>query len=68
MLPERFARVHVAQVDLDERDLHRQQRVAQCDAGVGEAGRIEEDEGDVAVRRLVDAVDEFGFRVALLRG
>ena len=67
MVPERLARVHVAQVHLDERDLHRQQRVAQRDARVREAGRVEDDERDVAGRRLVDALDQLGFGVALER-
>ena len=64
-MSERLARVHVAQVHLDERNLHREQRIAQRDAGVREARRIEENEGDVARRRLVDAADQLGLGVAL---
>ena len=64
-MPEGFPRVHVAQVHLDERNLDREQGVAQRDAGVREAGRVEDDERDVAGRRLVDALDQLGFGVAL---
>ena len=66
VVPEGFARVHVAQVDLDERNPDRQQCVTECDARVRETGRVEDDVGDVAVWRLVDAVDQLSFRVALL--
>ena len=48
-------------------NLHGQQRVAQRDAGVREGRRVEDDEGDVARGRLLDAADQFGFGVALER-
>ena len=67
MVPERFPRVHVAQVHLDERDLHGEQRIAQRDARVGEAGGVEDDEGHVAGRRLVDPRDQLGLGIALER-
>ena len=67
-MPEGLARVHVGQVHLDERDLHREQRVAQRDAGVRETRGIEDDEGDVARRRLVDPADQLGLGVALEGG
>ena len=41
VLAKLFPRVHVADVNLDERDGDGQQRVAQCHAGVGEGARIE---------------------------
>ena len=44
VMTECLARVHVAQVHFDEGDLHRKQRIAKCDAGVRERGRIEDDE------------------------
>ena len=46
VVTERFARVHVRQVDLDERDGHRRQGIAQGDARVREGGRVDQDEID----------------------
>ena len=65
MPAEILARMHVGQVDLDERDPHRQQGIAQRHAGVGEAGRVENDEIDVFVRRGVDVVEELVIGVGL---
>src|SRR5918999_5730475 len=41
VMTEALACVHVAQVHFDERDLHRQQRVAQRNARMRERGRVE---------------------------
>src|SRR5690606_33187957 len=65
VVAERLARVHVAQVHFGERDLHREQGVTQRDAGVREAGRVEEDERYVAGGRLVNQLDQFRLGVAL---
>ena len=67
VMAEGFPRLHVTQVHFDERDLHRQQRVAQRDAGVRERRRVEDDEGDVRRRRLVNARDQLVLGVALER-
>jgi hypothetical protein len=66
-MPEGFAGRDVRQMQLDERNLRRQQRVAQCDARVSECGRIEQNHGDVLVARRVDAFDERRFGIALKR-
>lgn len=63
-MAERFAGVHVGQVDLDERDLHRQQRIAQRHAGVRERRRIYQNEIGVAAR-LMDAIDQLMLGVGL---
>ena len=67
VMPEIFARRDVRQVQLDERNLHGEQRVAQRDARMGERGRIEQDEGNALVARRMDALDQVGLRVALKR-
>ena len=64
---ERLAGRDIRQVQLDEWDLDRKQRVAQGDAGVSEGGRVEEDHGDSLVASLIDALDELRLRVALER-
>jgi hypothetical protein len=63
----RLACMHVAEVHLDERNLHREHGVPQRDARVRQACRVEQDERDVARWRLVDAPDQFGFRITLER-
>src|SRR5258706_11428165 len=45
VVPKRVARVDVGQVYLDERHLHRRERVAQRNARVGEGRRIDDNEG-----------------------
>ena len=65
MVPEGFTAVHVGQVHLDERNPHRQQSVAQCHAGVGERGRVEQNEIDAFRGGAVDAFDQFVLGVAL---
>jgi hypothetical protein len=67
VVPERLAGVDVAQVHLDERNAYGEQRVAQRDARVGEPGRIEQNECDMARGRQVDATDQLGFGIALER-
>ncbi len=62
---EGLAGVHVRQVHLDEGNRHRQQGVAQGDAGVGEGGRIDDDETYIVARGPMDGLDQHMFRVAL---
>ena len=49
--------MHVAQVDLDKRNTHRQQRIANGNARVRERGRINQDIVNV-VFSLMNTVDE----------
>lgn len=63
-MAERFAGVHVGQVDLDERDLHRQQRIAQRHAGMRERRRVYQNEIGVAAR-LMNAIDQLMLGVGL---
>src|SRR5574344_1672817 len=65
VLTERLALVHVRQVNFDEWDAHRQQRVTQCDTGMGEGGRVDHDEVDALAAGGVDAFDQQVFGVAL---
>src|SRR5512139_2354092 len=65
MVAERFARVNVGKMNFDERDGGGRQRIAQGDAGMGVARRVDDDEVDVVARSLVDAVDQGAFVVVL---
>src|SRR3569832_449119 len=52
-------------MNLDERNLHREQRIAQRYAGMGVAGGIDDDEGAALVRGGVDALDQGMLGIAL---
>ena len=52
-------------MDFDERNGGRRQRIAQGNAGVGVARRIDDDEVDLVVRGLMDAIDQGAFVVVL---
>ena len=65
VVAEGFARVDVGKMDFDERNGSRRQRIAQGNAGVGVARRIDDDEVDLVVCGLVDAVDQGAFVVVL---
>lgn len=60
-----LARVHVADVHLDERDRHAQQRVPQRDRVVREGGGVDDDRVDALAARCVDPVDQRPLVVAL---
>ena len=64
-MAERLAGVHVGQVHFDERDADPRQGVAQRDAGVGEAARIDDDERKSLRLRRMDPLDQRTFVVAL---
>jgi hypothetical protein len=51
--------------ELDERQLHAQDRVAQGDTGVGEAARVDDGERDAVGLGRLHAVDQLVFGVAL---
>ncbi len=65
MMAEWLASEHVGQMHLDEGNADAEQGIAQCYAGVGECGGIDDDEGDVFRAGGVDAIDQFVFSVAL---
>lgn len=52
VMPEALSRVCVANVQLDEGDIDAQQRVADGDARVCVGGRVDDDDVDVASRRV----------------
>ncbi len=64
-MPERLARMHVGEMDLDERQLHREQGVTKRDAGVGEGAGIEDEEFEAFGACALDSVDQHVFGVAL---
>lgn len=65
MVAEGLAGEHVGQVDLDERNADPEQGVAQGHAGVGECGRVDDDEGDSFHVGGVNPVDQGVLGVAL---
>ena len=67
MMPKGFTCEDVAQVHFDEWHRHREQRIAQGDAGVGEGSRIDDDEGDTIAFGRLNSCDQFVLRVALHR-
>lgn len=58
MPAERLARMHIAQMQLDERDRHGRERIAQRDAGMAVAARVDQDERGAVLRRRLHAVDQ----------
>ncbi len=57
MMTEWFARMDIAEMNLDKRDAHRQQRIAKGNARVRERGRIDQDIVNI-VFSLMNTVDE----------
>ena len=68
VMSERLTGEDVREVNLDERNAHAQQRVAQGNAGVGVGARVDQDEIDAFGTCLVHAVHQQAFLVALERG
>lgn len=64
-MPKLLPRMDIAHVDLDERDLHGQQRIAQRDRVVRQAAGVDDDGVDVVVAGGMDAVDEGALVVGL---
>jgi len=58
---------YVAQVDLDERNFDRQQRVTNGDAGVRESAGIQENEVYLVGLRLLNTIDDLMLGIALER-
>ena len=63
-MAERLPGVHIGEVDLDKRDRHPQQGIAQGHAGVRERRRVNQDKIRVATR-LMDAINQGMFRIGL---
>lgn len=68
VMPESVAREDVAQVHFDEWNAYSEKSVAQRDAGMGEAARIDDDEGSLVTLCRVYFIDQLMFGVALRRG
>src|ERR1043166_1208783 len=67
-LAERLPGEHVGDVYFHERKLNRAQRIPQRNAGMGKAGRIDDDEVYMLARSLLDTLEQPLFRIALKRG
>jgi len=65
VVAESFAGVNVGEVDFDKRNPDRRQRVPEGDAGVGECGRINDDEIGAVAERSVHAFHQNMFGIAL---
>lgn len=65
MPPPLLPRVHIADMDLHEGDLNRQQRVPQRDTRVREGRGVDDDPRGAVGAGAVDAVDEGAFVVGL---
>ncbi len=60
-----FPGKRIAEMNLDKRNLNRQEGITQCNAGVRKATRIQDDKVDPVASGLLHAIDEFMFGVAL---
>ncbi len=67
MVTEAFAAMHIRQVNLDKRNSHAGQRIAQRHAGMRVGGRIDDDEVHPFRPRGMDAVNQRPFMVGLER-
>ena len=67
MMPERFATMHVRQMNLDERDADPRQCVPNGHAGVRVRGGIDQYEIGFFSPRGLDAIDQSAFVIALER-
>src|SRR4030065_2015474 len=65
MMAEGFACVYVGKMNFNERNGGGRQRIAQRNAGVGVARRVDNDEVDVVAGGLMDAVGQGAFVVVL---
>ena len=65
MTPEWLPGVDVRQVHFDIRNAHCGKSVTECHTGMGEPRRVDDDPGDVLFFRLMYALDQSSFMVAL---
>jgi hypothetical protein len=65
VMTEFFPRKYVADMNLDEWDAYRRQRISQGDAGMGIGRRIDHNEGNPGGTRSLHLVDQLTFVIAL---
>lgn len=65
MLTERFAGMHIRQMNFDKGYADTQQGIAQGNAGMSEGGRVDDDERGALSGSLMDPLDQFKLGVAL---
>lgn len=65
VVPKLLPGKRVAEMNFNKRDLYRQQRIAQGDAGVRETTGVQNDKIDAVGRGLLHPVDQFVFGIAL---
>jgi len=68
IVPKLFPGERIAKVNFDKRNLNSEKRVAQRDAGVREATRVQDDEFDPVDLGFLNPVNEFMFGIALKAG
>ena len=64
-MPEAFPGVDIGQMHFDERDPHSGQSIADCDAGVGIGGRVQNDEIYFSAPCLLYSIDQLTLMIAL---
>lgn len=65
MMPERFALMDIADMNLDEGNIHTRKSISNCDTRMCEGTWVNDDSFDLVYPRLVDAVDNCAFPVGL---
>ena len=68
VMSELLAREDIAQVHFDEWNTYSEKSIAQRDAGMGEAARVDDDKGNLLTLCRVYFFDQLVFGVALRRG
>ena len=66
-MTEGFTGMDVGEVDLDKRDRNSQQRITQCNAGMGERRRVDQDEIDLP-HGPMNGIDQFILGIGLQVG
>ena len=64
-MPKLFATMHVGQMNLDKRDRDRGERVAQCDAGMGQCASVDDQEPGAVGAGSLNAVHQRALVIAL---
>jgi len=65
VMAERLTAMYVGEMDFNEGYANGEQGIPQCHAGVGEGGRIEQDEIHAFVACFMDTLNQLVFRIAL---
>src|ERR1700692_1582410 len=66
-MPERFAVVNIGNMYFNEGNRHARQGIPQCDAGMRQSTRIDDDGINAFGVCLMDAIDQFPFMITLKR-